>query len=87
MFAGSIPVRRFSPNNLPGCHQGEAEAAQTDRASATYRAAMDGIEVTKTGNRPVSAFRATFLRHHPLRTPCSGTTGLLVRVGVRKGPA
>ncbi len=26
---------------------------------------MDGIKEKKAGNRPVSAFRATFLRHHP----------------------
>ena len=36
---------------------------------------MDGIEETKAGNGPVSAFRATFLRHHALRTPCSGIIG------------
>ena len=46
-------------------------------AWATYRLAMDGIEETKAGNRPVSAFRAKFLRHHPLRTQWSGTTGTL----------
>ena len=32
MLAGSIPVRRFSPNNLPGRHQCQAEAAAIDRA-------------------------------------------------------
>jgi hypothetical protein len=68
MLAGSIPVRRFSPNSLPGLHQCEAEAAETDLAWATYRLAMDGIEETKAGNRPVSAFRATFLWHRLLRT-------------------
>ena len=26
MLAGSIPVKRFSPNNLPGRHQGQAAA-------------------------------------------------------------
>ena len=65
-LVGSIPVRRFSPNNLPGRHQCQAAAAQTDGAWATYRLAIEGIEETKAGNRPVSAFRATFLRHHPL---------------------
>ncbi len=62
MLAGSVPVRRFSPNNLPGFHQCETKAAQTDRAWATYRVAMDGIEKTKAGNRPVSEFRVKFLR-------------------------
>ena len=73
MLAGSIPVRRFSPNSLPGLHQCEAEAAETHSAWATYRLAMDGIEETKAGNRPVSAFRATFLRHRLLRTMHRGT--------------
>jgi hypothetical protein len=63
---GSIPVRRFSPNNLPGHHFFEAEAAGTERAWATYRLAMNGIEETKAGNRPVIEFRVTFLR----RTRC-----------------
>jgi hypothetical protein len=75
MFAGSMPVSRFSPNNLPGRHQRKAETAQTDQAWATYRVAMDGIEETKAGNRPVSEFRATFLRHRALRTMCSETRG------------
>ena len=76
MLAGSVPVRRFSPNNLLGNHQCEAEAAQRQTEDGTtYRLAMDGIEETKAGNRPVSAFRATFLRHDALRTPCSGTMG------------
>jgi hypothetical protein len=30
----------------------------------TYRLAIDGIEETKAGNRPVSEFRATFLQNH-----------------------
>ena len=64
MLAGSVPVRRFSPNSLPCNHQCEAEAAQRQTEDGTtYRLAMDGIEETKAGNRPVSAFRATFLRH------------------------
>jgi hypothetical protein len=47
---------------------------------------MDGIEETKAGNRPVSAFRATFLRHHALRTPCSGTMGHTgARIGEQEG--
>ncbi len=47
---------------------------------------MDCIEETKAGNRPVSAFRAMFLRHHALRTPCSGTIGHTVaRIWVQKG--
>ncbi len=62
MLVGSIPVRRFSPNSLPGHHYCEAEAARTERAWATYRLAMNGIEETKAGNRPVSEFRVTFLR-------------------------
>jgi hypothetical protein len=66
MLAGSIPVKRFSPSSLPGHHQCEVEAAQTDRAWVTHKLAMDGIERTKAGNRPVSAFRVKFLRHHPL---------------------
>ena len=65
MLAGSVPVRRFSPNNLPGRHQCRAALAQTERAWATYRWAMDGIEETKAGNQPVSAFRVKFLRQHP----------------------
>jgi hypothetical protein len=32
MLAGSSPVRRFSPNNLPGLHKCKAEAAKTNRA-------------------------------------------------------
>jgi hypothetical protein len=65
MLAGSVPVSRFSPNSLPGNHQCEAEATQRQTEHwTTYRLAMDGIEETKAGNRPVSAFRATFLRHH-----------------------
>ena len=68
MLAGSIPVKRFSPSSLPGHHQCEVEAAQTDRAWATHKLAMEGIEKTKAGNRPVSAFRATYLRHRLLRT-------------------
>ena len=62
MLAGSIPVRRFSPTSLPGFHECETKAAQTDRAWATYRLAMDGIEETEAGNRPVSEFRVKFLR-------------------------
>jgi hypothetical protein len=62
MLAGIVPVRRFSPSSLPGRNQCETEAAQTDRAWATYRVAMDGIEETKAGNRPVSEFRVKFLR-------------------------
>ncbi len=62
MLAGSVPVRLFSPINLPGFHECETKAAQTDRAWATYRLAMDGIEKTKAGNRPVSEFRVKFLR-------------------------
>ena len=64
MFAGSVPVRRFSPNSLPGRQQCKAAAAQRQAEHrATYRLAMDGIEETKAGNRPVSAFRATFLQN------------------------
>ncbi len=69
MLVGSVPVRRFSPNSLPGRHQRSGGGTEKDRAWVTYRLAMDGIEETKSGNRPVSAFRATFLRHHALRTP------------------
>ncbi len=81
MLAGSVPVKRFSPSSLPGNHQCKAEAAETDRAWATYKLAIDGIEKTKAGNRPVSEFRATFLRHRhrPLRSPCRGTTETLGR--------
>ncbi len=78
MLAGSVPVKRFSPSNLPGRHQCKAEAADTARAWATYKTAMDGIEKTKAGNRPVSEFRATFLRHHTLKVMGCGTTETLV---------
>ncbi len=78
MLAGSVPVKRFSANNLPGRRQCEAEAAETDQAWATYKTAMDGIEETKAGNRPVSAFRATFLRHHTLKVMGCGTTETLI---------
>jgi hypothetical protein len=77
MLAGSIPVKRFSPSSLSGHYHCETEAAQTDRAWVTHKLAMDGIEKTKAGNRPVSAFRAKFLRDHALQTPCSGTTETL----------
>jgi hypothetical protein len=77
MLAVSIPVKRFSPNNLPGKHQCKAEAAETDRAWATYKTVMDGIEETKAGNRPVSAFRVKFLRHHTLKMMGGGTTETL----------
>jgi hypothetical protein len=36
MLVGSIPVRRFSPNNLPGRHQCDAAAAQTDQGNAQF---------------------------------------------------
>jgi hypothetical protein len=78
MYAGSIPVKRFSPNNLPGRHQCEAEAADTARAWETYKTATDAIEETKAGNRPVSEFRATFLRHHTLKVMGCGTIETLV---------
>ena len=55
---------------------------KTNRASATYKLAMDGIEETKAGNRPVSTFRVKFLPHDALRTPCSGTAG---RTGAHLG--
>ncbi len=77
MLAGSIPVKRFSPNNLPERHQCEAKAADTARAWATYKTAMDGIEETNAGNRPVSEFRATILRHHILKVMGGGTTETL----------
>jgi hypothetical protein len=48
--------------------------------------AIEGIEETKAGNRPVSAFRATFLRHNALRAPCSGIIGHTgARIWVQKG--
>ena len=65
MLVGSVPVRRFSPNSLPGRHQRSGGGTETDRAWATYRWAMEGIEETKAGNQPVSAFRVKFLRQHP----------------------
>jgi hypothetical protein len=77
MLAGSVPVKRFSPSNLPGRHKCEADAADTAQAWATYKTAMDGIEKTKAGNRPVSKFRATFLRHHTLKMMGGGTTETL----------
>ncbi len=78
MLAGSVPVKRFSPSCLPGHHQCEVEAAEIDRAWATHKLAMEGIEETKAGNRPVSAFRATFLRHHTLKVMGCGTIETLV---------
>ena len=88
MLVGSVPVRRFSPNSLPGRHQRSGGGTEKDRAWVTYRLAMDGIEERKAGNRPVSAFRATFLRHHALRTPCSGTIGHTgARIGRAEGRA
>ena len=38
---------------------------------------MNGIEETKAGNRPVSEFRETFLRHHTLKVMGGGTTETL----------
>jgi hypothetical protein len=86
MLVGSVPVKRFSLNSLPGRHQCNGGRTKTDRAWATYTLAMEGIEETKAGNRPVSAFCAMFLRHHALRTPCSGATGRTdARIGVHDG--
>ena len=67
MLAGSIPVIRFSPSNLLASHRCEPQAAQADQAWATYRSAMNGIDETKAGKRPVSKLRATFLRHPTLQ--------------------
>jgi hypothetical protein len=83
MLAGSVPVRLFSPTSLAGRHQCETEAAQTDRAWVTYRAAMDGIEKTKAGNRPVSEFRVKFLR----TTRCERRAGVQRRHRGARGRA
>ncbi len=59
------------PGRPPSVSSG---GGHNDRAWATYRAAMDGIEKTKAGNRPVSEFRVKFLR----------TTRCERRAGVRR---
>ncbi len=66
MLAGSIPVKRFSPSNLPGHHQRQAAAAGIDRA----RERTDWRWMASRKQRPGTGPLAHSLRRFCCTTRC-----------------